>query len=310
MPTPPPSQITRQELIDELRLLPFPYNGKIGEVEFLESVFGVDHLPSTDYRCPTMSSDITQHRVQFKDWQDDWIYSDARLNLRDWRLLKKFIERLLHPVVRTNVTEIALLVDLFNRHFARDGWEVRPEGQVQSRSLYRVMPKTTHPPILANDRKLVELGPHIAAQVQRAMTNFEADPAVAVGVAKELVESVCKEVLRKKGRPLPPDTTALTGLAKQALNAAREGCVELEGVAGEHARKLLAMLNGLVGQIAEKRNAVGTGHGKEADAPAPTPLQAQLAIDSAAAFCREPSRTRGWRARVEGRDPERRADPG
>jgi hypothetical protein len=52
-----------------------------GESAFLSRVFDLRALPSNDRRASDMLGDIVLHRETFRDWDDDWPYDDARLDL-------------------------------------------------------------------------------------------------------------------------------------------------------------------------------------------------------------------------------------
>lgn len=76
------SQVTRRNIIDGLRIDAVAWAGRLEEVEFLERLFDLAKMPSTDSRFKTASADIWQHRVNNPlDWPDDWIFGDDRFGL-------------------------------------------------------------------------------------------------------------------------------------------------------------------------------------------------------------------------------------
>jgi hypothetical protein len=57
-----------------------------------------------------------QHRVNNYDWDDDWIFSDTRINLNncDDAEYLRFLCEMLHPVVRSDYEEVNQLLQAFN----------------------------------------------------------------------------------------------------------------------------------------------------------------------------------------------------
>ena len=80
----------------------------LDEVDFLGRLYDLDALPSTDTRFRAARGDIFQHCVANPfDWPDNWIFSDPRFGLadNDDRLVR-FLAEMLHPAVRTDLTEV------------------------------------------------------------------------------------------------------------------------------------------------------------------------------------------------------------
>jgi hypothetical protein len=118
--------------------------------------------------------------------------------------------------------------------------------------------------------------PEIHRHVARIRHATDADPAQAIGSAKELIETVCRVILADHGLGKSDD---LMGLAKQVrvqldLGSVNEGGA-LTRVLSGHAQ--------IVQGIAELRNLYGTGHGRS-KAPEPEIAAARLVVDSASAL--------------------------
>nr|WP_255346063.1 hypothetical protein [Streptomyces chartreusis] len=70
---------------------------------------------------------MVQHRYNNpEDWEDDWIFGDARFGLADGadEVLLRFLAEMIHPAVRTDSGEVQQLPALVNRHLAPDGYEL------------------------------------------------------------------------------------------------------------------------------------------------------------------------------------------
>src|SRR6202140_228019 len=86
-------------------------------------------------------------------------------------------------------------------------------------------------------------------------------PAGAAGGAKELVESVCRTVLRLSGEPAPGKTADLVDIAKSTLKALElipEGIDDAKKGAAL-VRKCLQQLSAVVASLGELRNLDGSG---------------------------------------------------
>jgi len=112
------------------------------------------------------------------------------------------------------------------------------------------------------------------------------DPGLAIGSAKELVESVAKMVLHHFGQPTDKDRETFSQLVGRALGALDLKAEKINdaSVAAEASRKVLGSLAGIAGGMAEIRNAFGTGHGRR-HASGITVRHARLMVGSAATLC-------------------------
>ncbi len=118
------TKVTRQNVFDVLRLETGWWWGELGEPEFLNRLYDLEALPSTDRRHSDAEGDIIQHRVANFDWPNDWIFSDRRFRLADGpdEILLRFLCETIHPVVRRDPDDVQRLVLAFNTHLRRDGW--------------------------------------------------------------------------------------------------------------------------------------------------------------------------------------------
>ena len=119
-------------------------------------------------------------------------------------------------------------------------------------------------------------------QVKTMNENIVDHPEVTIGLAKDLLESVCKTILEERGaaegsKPTLPQLVKTTAgvlklLPDEASNQTR-GAAAVKQLAGG--------LGGLVQGMAEIRNLYGSGHGRSARAKGIPPRHARLAAGTA-----------------------------
>lgn len=104
----------------------------LDDVELPARLYDLVALPSTDPRFRTARGDILQHRVANPlDWGDDWIFSDTRFGLADSDdALLRFLAEMLHPAVRTDLTEVEELRAFVNSVLIHDGYEIAQTGDI------------------------------------------------------------------------------------------------------------------------------------------------------------------------------------
>jgi hypothetical protein len=133
------------------------------------------------------------------------------------------------------------------------------------------------------DRAVTINAVHLVEQIRRMEQSIDADPALAVGTAKELVETVCKTILAERGKPAAgtPDLPALTKMTMRELRLMPDG-VPSAAKGAETAKRILGNLATIAQGLAELRNLYGTGHGRHEDTGSIKPRHAKLAVGAAA----------------------------
>jgi hypothetical protein len=125
--------------------------------------------------------------------------------------------------------------------------------------------------------------PELHRQIQRMQSAVEDDPALAIGTAKELVESVCKTILEQRqiGFPEDADIGQLVKETRKALGLIPES-IPNSAKGAESIRRLLSNLGNVAQGLGELRNLYGTGHGKGGAVKGLSPRHARLAVGTAA----------------------------
>jgi len=123
---------------------------------------------------------------------------------------------------------------------------------------------------------------HLEEQIRRMEQCVQSDPALAIGTAKELIETCCKTILAQRGKSLPgkPDIPELTKATLKELSLVPDD-VEDSARGSDTIKRLLQNLGTIGNNLAELRGLYGTGHGKHAHAGTLPPRHARLAVGAA-----------------------------
>ena len=281
---------TRQNILDGLRIEGVLWSGTLDDVEFLARIFDLRTLPSTDSRFDDAAGDIWQHRVNNSDWPDDWVYEDQRLDLLHCNpeLFLRFLSEILHPVVRQDRNETIKLVGHFNEQLQHDGWKFVEDEKIAGRPRF-----VAHRLPIASERSVTRARAVAEAlgagwmekEIERLENAVDRDPALAIGTAKELVETCCKSILTKLNVDFSPkaDLPELTKLLAKELKLVPEG-ISQEAKGADTIRLILRNLTALTQYIAELRGLYGSGHGRDGKYRGLEPRHARLAVGGAVTF--------------------------
>lgn len=282
------SEATRRDITDWISGEHIAWAGRLDEVAFLNRLYDLGDMPSTDHRYRSADRDIWQHRINNpQDWPDDWVFDDPRFDLRhgpDEQFLD-FLGAMLHPVVRPDPDEVRELAARLNSFLARDGWQLVPGDEMSGRPVFvgrrRGGIKTGATALSLERYRRLREPDAVRDHLRRIERGLADDPPAAIGSSKELVETTCKLILDDfdiKYRPRDD----LVSLFKQTALALR---IRPEDVPGDRrgaqaAQRTLRALVPLVQALAELRNELGLGHGRSGPSIAPA-RHARLAFNAA-----------------------------
>ena len=281
------SDLTRRNIFDYLSMERVNWAGRLEETQFVVRVWpNAADMASYDTRYQDALGDIHQHRINNYDWDDDWIFGDARFNLTGGpdKQFVAFLAEMVHPVVRQDEEEVANLVSEFNRQLRPDGWQLRPVTYISGKPIYagsRIA--ASHSPATAlglPKRTLLDDHSALMDHLGAIERDLSSDPAGAIASAKELVETMYKLILDKRG--IAYGTEDLPKLYKKVaieLRLAKESVPD-NTKGSEAAHKVLTALNTTVFGLAELRNQIGRGHGRSTKSPA-LERHARLAFNAA-----------------------------
>jgi hypothetical protein len=279
------TNLTRRTIFDALRIGKHFWAGKLDDVEFLSRVFALESLPSTDPRHADMSGDIWRHRIiNPEDWPDDWVFSDGRLDLLNIpdEVFLRFLCEMVHPVVRDD-PEVDDLVATFNRYLAPDGYRLVVVDTISGRRIFGAeLALVGADGALDDARRIADAlsSGHVTAQIARMRANIVQDAPLAIGSAKEFVESICKGILdaRRKTRTGKEDFPLLVSMTREALG------LKVNPQSDVTLKSMLGALAIIGNSLAELRGQIGTGHGGAPETEAPPAGVARLAVNAALAL--------------------------
>ncbi len=260
------------------------YHGNSTEPDFLARLFNLKGLPSKDYRYNNAYDDIYQHMVNNTDWDSDWLYNDPRINLSycDDDIYLRFLALTLHPRVRTNESEVHKLVEIYNKHLGNDGFEVIQTDEISGKPIFSVHQKIIgQAGLLA---KKVEIKKYLNTEYVNGKIDImneaiRKDTDLAIGTAKELLETTCKSILKQKAVVVDSNWTLpqLLKVTTNALDFTPKKAANPES-AERSIKQILGGISSIVHGVSELRNSYGTGHGKDADFKALEAKYAKLLV--------------------------------
>ena len=281
----------RKNIFDGLRIEEVKWAGTLEETEFLERIFDLEKMPSTDQRFKNAAEDIWQHRVNNpSDWSDDWIFSDGRFDLLKCSedIFLSFLSEMVHPVVRPNRDEALRLVNHLNDQLRGTGWALVEQELIAGRPRFvgeRIGGATQRTYSRARTVADSLNAGWMQKEIQRIEAVADRDPDLAIGTAKDLVESCCKTILAKRSKP-PGKSDDIPKLIKalvKELKLVPEGIPE-QAKGAKTIKVLLSNLTSIAHRLAELRGLYGTGHGRDGKHRGLEPRHARLAVAAAVAF--------------------------
>lgn len=280
----------RINILDGIRLEDALWYGNLDETEFLSRLYDLQKLPSFDSRFDDAAGDIWQHCINNDDWDQDWVFHDSRFSLLDGPpdLFLRFLCEVVHPLVRNNRAESIRLSSHFNKQLKSEGWEIYEEELLvgRSRFLYKHFSRQKLSAVsrARNVADALDAG-WMAKEIERLEKAIDSDPALAIGTAKDLVETCCKTILTKKNVPFTKsdDLGDLTKKLTKELLLVPEGITdEIKGA--DNIRLILRNLSQIAHNLAQLRGLYGTGHGRDGKHKGLQSRHARLAVASAVAF--------------------------
>lgn len=253
---------------------------------------------STRGQFRQLMTDISSYRRVADAFQDEGFAPNPDCTWDDSSVRRTTTQQYLESVDWTDPAHVGRACRAFERLLAE--WapdtadlqrfhnSLRRDGCTVDSTTGQITPPTDPTP-LRPLRSLATLTDPSAIQeqldrIQRAIID---DPALAIGSAKELIESTAKVVLTERGRPVndKDDLPALARAAQEALGL--HPSTSSPGPDGSDAvRKILGAVTTIATGLGELRNrGYGTGHGAAGPRVGLHPRHAHLAVNAAVTWC-------------------------
>ena len=282
------SDITRRNIFDYILIEGFAYNGRLDEVDFLSRLFNLNSLHSNDSRFKNVAGDIWQHRINNPDdWPDNWIFQDDRFNLLycDDSVFLQFLCEMIHPIVRLDSSQVAKLVQIFNDNLRNDGFESVEKAKISDKPLFAGRQRITGLEQIKSNGVLISTklnAEYVTQQIVLMEASIENAPHIAIGTAKELIETCCKKILVERDISYDKswDLIQLVKHTNKELKLSPDDISD-EKKASKTIKTILGSLTTVVHGICELRNEYGSGHGKDVMFRGLNPRHAKLAVGAA-----------------------------
>ena len=276
---------SRINIIQNLLRKRISWCGVLDEVEFLERIWNLEEKDSNDHRFDNIKGEIVQHRQSNSDWTDYWIFDDDRFDLKgcDDELFLKFLCETIHDTVRRSSMERKNLLELYNQEIRPAGFEIVESkdkfGNIECQAR-NILHSAADPLKNAQDYDYLA-EENIYRKILLIQEKLDSDTALAIGTSKELVETICKTILKKLDPKVKPETK-FHNLVRQTLKILDMESIDLSDNNLNTAMKgITTSLTSLAQGIAESRNKVGTGHGQDNEFIPIDPKYARLVVYSA-----------------------------
>jgi hypothetical protein len=282
------SEITRRNILDHIQVEGLAWCGRLEESDFLSRLFDLEKMESNDSRYPNAKRDIWQHRVNNpRDWPDNWIFQDRRFNLLgcDDSIFLNFLCEMIHPIVRPNSSDVNKLLQIFNDNLKNDNYEIIENTRISGKPVFIGRIKTTGKDLIekkGNTIKEFLNAEYVSQQIALMESSIDKSPHVAIGLAKELIETCCKSILDELAVGYDR-TWDLIKLMKETTKHMKltPNDIPDEIKAATSIKQILGSLSAVAQGIGELRNEYGSGHGKDGTFIGLQPRHAKLAVGAA-----------------------------
>ena len=117
----------------------------------------------------------------------------------------KFLSETVNPIVRPDTQDAQAMVAEYNSLLNVDGWEICPAKTISTKAVFGYCQVVGDTQLHLEAKRVAErlTGPYVAQQIRRLQAASETDTELAIGTAKEFLESICKTILSERGTPPP-----------------------------------------------------------------------------------------------------------
>jgi abortive infection Abi-like protein len=231
-------------------------------------------------------------------WEDERFFPDSPILDMSAGVRRRVYESYARTVNWANADEVARalrvfegILGLYQRHHHYEPTDLDQVREALAEDGLRLNDRAKihweHPPHLAPSLAQLSDPSGILAELERVRRSLPADPAAAIGSAKQLIEATAKVVLHERGLPVndKADVPALIRDAQQALGLHPSSIVRGPDDA-EAVKKILGGVSAIAIGVAELRNrGFGTGHGQLRTPAGLGVRHAHLAVNASITWC-------------------------
>lgn len=282
------TEITRRNIFADILASGHLLWGNLRSDEFLSRIYDMEDLPCIDVDFAINETVPVLESYEISKFMNDLYYGildDPQFGLLDGddTVFLRFLCEMVHPVVCSDAKAVERLLQIYNTHLKHDGFQIVEKAKVSGKPIYAARNVgALGIPNLSAAKQTLDLGSYISTQITRMETAISDDTELAIGTAKELMETCCRTILKERNKEVPGNskTTDLVKAACKAL-ALTPDDIPGEAKAAGTIKRLLSNLATIAQNTAELRNAYGTGHGKSAGTKGLQSRHAKLAVGAA-----------------------------
>lgn len=208
------------------------------------------------------------------------------INWQDWNDIKKILIVFENTLLCLENQAIGITYSQ-NSEWAKNSFESLKKWLKKDGFIYtngKIIHSGHHAPLQDISKTVISLGAYeLQLQIERIRNSVDSDPGLAIGTAKELIETTCKMILSEQNIPYSKndDIVKLVKKTRESLGIIPEKILE-SAKGSEVIKKILSNLGSIAQGLGELRNLYGTGHGKDGKMRGLNPRHARLAVGSAA----------------------------
>jgi very-short-patch-repair endonuclease len=135
------TELTRRDIVSEI-IKRGSFSGDLGLIKFLERLWPLDMLRSTDIRFDTLFTDFLQHTSRNDDYTDDDLLDRVEILKCSDEQFALFLEMLVDPLVRRGEKQKEY-VQFLNEYLRRDSFELVAISETSGYPVYGFQPITS-----------------------------------------------------------------------------------------------------------------------------------------------------------------------
>ena len=262
------------------------WSGLMDEWVFIEKTCNLQNIvPLKGYS--TFKDEYWQHRVRNNDYDDDWFFTDPRFLFKSGtdKALLDAVCYMFHPEVRNEKEPWGTILEQVNKLIEPDGFEIYAASKMSGRNCYawrKIVEDFCVTSSFNEEIKNILSSDYVNSQIQLMNDSIENNPHVAIGKAKELLETISKKILTDENIEYASDEklTSLDKKVRKLLNlSVDENSSQIPGV-----KQILGGLAGISSGMSELRNSYGDGHGRVVNFKTLPSRYAKLAVGVASTY--------------------------